>query len=165
MLSEAILEIVEGMEKDASMHHEPTISMLITSYAKQLRVAVKASSGNQIANPLVNNPMALNPAAQHALEIEKARSEFKGKVQSIDKPNPELEAIHDGRMIVCKGGKSDGDTINMPADIPKGAKTFVGGEVYILSADGMLVFSQSETNKALKQKEESKKNEKKIITS
>ena len=120
-LSEAVLAIADEMEGEIE-------NRLLLSYAKQLRIAVKASGGSDRPAPAVEDPTIAWKAA--------ARREFAQKGES------ESRSVE----VVGLPGSDDMPTYaNIAGDMPFNAKTFVQGCVCILAEDGRLHYSEAET--------------------
>lgn len=133
-LYDAIAEIAEDMEKEASSWH-PEFCMgldkVVRGFVRQLRTALKAA-GN--APPLTSFPIAPLQSAQsqHFSAIEDAKKEFrKSKLQE------EGEVI----SVLLVGGPGDGICVPVaPETAPVGSKTGVMGAVYEMKEDGKLHF-------------------------
>lgn len=143
-LKEAILEVAAEMEahaiKDTNPIGERTLAKL---WAAQLRIACKAAPDT----PAVPQGMAqaLMPApVQHAMMIEKAREEFRKNKQG-QQVAEKITAIQTGgeRMLELVGGDNDGVMWPAPADLPEGAKTKVGVDVYTFR-NGKLEFTEKQ---------------------
>lgn len=134
-LADAIALIADQMDEDAN-NAENTASMFtysLHSYARQLRIAIKAADGGK-ATPAT--PMApVVPELQHFLEIEKAKAELREQRKKAN-----MEEAHDN-YSTCVGGESDGLTAPI-SGMPAGAKTIIGSEVYELKG-GKLVFVEA----------------------
>lgn len=137
-LADAVLEIAQDMEDYPKILNGRDVAaleieMVVASWVKQLRRAVTAAEGS---TPPVN-PLArlLTPEAQHMIEIEKAREEFRHK----NARRAEAEENIDGTMRECVGGPAHGAFVPTPASMPCGAKTHVlEDQVYQLGEDGKL---------------------------
>ncbi len=133
-LSEAILEIIEDIEAEAiAVVHSPQARQQFTSFAKQLRRALKAADNqplNGISPPLSH---LLAPEAQHTKYIEEARLKLREERQ---KANAQ-EGASDVMRIIADGSE-EGVGILMPSSMPVGAKTLINNQVHILREDGKL---------------------------
>ena len=147
-LPEAVLMIADEMEKscEAAEKDGDDYSDHLKVYATQLRVAVKAAGGTQPPQQLPFNPAYMSPMAQHALEIEKARAEFRDKKELKEERFGE-------RMVLAVGGDSDQDSVIIGHDMPVGAFKELDGQVYVLSSEGNLVYSAGQTNKLKKSRQ------------
>jgi hypothetical protein len=144
-LAEVILEIAQDLEDSAEEWKEieeiaPHVAEMILSFAKQLRRAVKAAEGSA-------PPPPQKTFMQEALEMEKhfkerARTEFKGKVQKI--PPNELDRKDGGGKSVYTqmevvGGPAAPDDLpvwhGFLAGFETGVKTVIAGGVYELRED------------------------------
>ena len=117
-LKEAVLDIVKEMEQPC----DPGVSIFLRTYALALKAACKAAGDTPVAKPV-----QIDPQTQHRLEIDKARAEFRTK------PAKEEEASTKFVMVALTG-----DMVEMPGDMPVGAKTMLGKTVFELRDDGKL---------------------------
>jgi hypothetical protein len=150
-LKEAVLEIADEMETAAQEADMKSTRLVVTSWAKMLRIACKAA-GDDAPVPAMNmmgSPL-LTPEVQNRNEIEKAKAEFR-KLKAAQGPPPEdkitVEEKYAGRMAeIVDGpamdGMAVGDTTMFPIDpqMPSGAKCFVEAWVYQLRRDGKLYY-------------------------
>lgn len=160
-LHEAVNLIADSMEEEVeelakSNEGSQFVCRLLKSYAKQLRIAVKAA-GNppQAFNPMMAGAVMLGGGlaggmGNHRDFIEQAKGEFAGKRGPEGKIDRDPEGEFDGQMIMCKGGPSDGVHINVPPSMPQGAKTVSEKGVYVLTGSE-LVYDAAETAKWLQQ--------------
>jgi hypothetical protein len=135
-LSELVLEIAEQMEKDVKELKDEDGSQAmanlrdVLNYAKQLRIAVKASGKDAPAAAVPT----MAPEAFHAQMVDKARAEFRNKEGELGKiikeeSTPQIFEVFDG--------PHKGDMLPMPANMPDKAFTLIGAEKYQLR-DGKL---------------------------
>lgn len=118
-LKEAVLEVVAGMEEDVSDGVDEEIR--IKGYIRALKSACKAAADAPVSKPMID------AQTQHRLEIDKARAEFRTK------PAKEEEASTKFVMV-----EATGDMVEMPGDMPVGAKTMIGKTVFELRDDNKL---------------------------
>ena len=131
-LAEAITEIADQIDEDAESWTEVSFRRILYGYSRQLRSAVKASGGNQ---PTLNQAAIIAPEAQHFVEIQKARAEFRKS----------RDVVQEGeRMTECRGGPMAGDHVTVPGEMPTGAKTAFGEWIYQLGEDGYLHYLEIE---------------------
>lgn len=88
-LATVIAEIATDMEKEAEDGVDG--ARILKLFARQLRIALKASEGQSQVMPVM-----LSPEAQHRQEIEKAKGEFR-KGENVNKAS-NLEEGFDGIM-------------------------------------------------------------------
>lgn len=158
-LRDAVAEIADDLDKDAkqyAMRGDGILVSLLSSYAKQLRRALKASEGEQQVTQQI-----ITPQVQHDHMINKFREEFrkqkseKGEsvpVMREERDKAELEEVHDGIQVHVSGGPDDDCWVQIDPRMPIGAKTMLAGGVYVLNRmkDGghlYLEFSPEETAK------------------
>lgn len=148
---EAVEMVIEGMEEDAKGSSEGAGALKM--YAKQLRVACKVAGDEppiQIGYPQTASTsmsFGLMPQAQHALEIEKARSEFRKGKRFGD-----IEERYTGNMVDVEGGPACPDDVSTAQAVdpamPIGAYTSLANGVYRLVLDEgkkKLVYDATET--------------------
>ncbi len=150
-LSEAVLVVVEAMEAEAvepCEHAAPAeveiLRRALKSYARELRVAIKASAGATASPP--TNPFGLaagwvSPQAQHAQAIDQAREEFRKHKQRGD-----AEEGLDGKMVEARGGPCEGTFVNVPSDVTPGMKSLIAGGVYQFGEDNILHYLPQDSN-------------------
>lgn len=166
-LRETVLAIVEEMlaeAKDISEDHGAVYAVsTLKGYAKQLKIACKAA-GEEV--PLVPAPVnglsispGLMPQTQHALEIEKARAEFRKRRDGVT-----AEERHGGDMVQVVGGPACPDEVatvqSIDPSMPLGARMVIAGGVYRLireDVDGkpvgkrLLIFDEPESQRVAKE--------------
>lgn len=126
-LRAAVEEIVKDMEEDDSMTEDVAVpSRQFRSYVKQLKLALKASEGEQAPQSqpqpsLMQQLVLSDPSIQHAVEIEKARASIR-KTKDPEKGEAE--------MLLCKGGLAEGNYFAVDAGMPDNAFVQIGGQVY-----------------------------------
>ena len=105
----------------------------LKGFARQLRIALKASEHAPMLTPLsTTHSVPLPSAAQHAQMIETARKEFRKEgIPSVVKQLREEEQA-DPRMVECVGGSFDGTIQPCNPSMPEGAFCRVGNETYKL---------------------------------
>lgn len=157
-LADAVLAVAEAMEDDAA-HTEGDYTVkafrsVLRSFARELRTAVKASEGTAPATP------APAPQLMHRELIEKARAEFAGKIRKIPGgartrdnlvgmgANPAAQAVNrkfgnekEGEVApraVAVAVAGTGVLVDVPGDMPVGARTEIVGKVHELRVDGKL---------------------------
>lgn len=148
-LREAILEIIFEMSNE-SLRSKGKIKETLKTYARQLEIACRAC-GEDAPGPSVN-PLAgfLTPETQHAIEVEKAKKEFRK-----DKKSFASEESLDGEMVeVCGGPVNSDDTPtyqSIDMKMPVGAFMGLAGAAYKLCKEEngkkKLVYDVDETEK------------------
>lgn len=144
-LSEAVLTVVEAMEAEAgekwpcesgsfdvAVMRVAALQKALKSYARELRVAVKASAGSA-APPTTGWGSLISPQAQHAQMIDLAREEFRKHKQ-----RGEAEEGMDGKMVMARGGPCDGTMVNVPNDVTPKMRSIIAGGVYEYGEDNLL---------------------------
>lgn len=122
-LSEAVIEIVAEMEKSASDSADktPLTWPLVRSWTMALKAAVKASQTPAPLKPIYTDHRAMIDAEREKVRNKKMEAEDRGP-----------------KMVICLGGKADGDHFVIDSSMPVGAYTKVAGETYQLEKDGYL---------------------------
>ena len=131
-LQEGVIGIAQMLEEHAEqwLRDETDISPVhLRMFAQHLRILVKSHPEQPVAPPAAVMPAEL----QHAVMIEKARAEFRKGKQEEKEPC----------VAQLLGGASNGDCIPIDSQMPVGAKTRVGNEVYQLQVDHKLHFLAS----------------------
>lgn len=173
-LKEAVLAIADGIEEDAGAvlpNGEPALSPVVEAtlrgYAKQLRIAVKASGdgpapGAFMMQPDMSSMMQPDMSSamfSHRAMIEKAKSEFAGKIKPIEGAgdvghDQGGQQFHDNmdRMFPVVGGPVGGnDTVEamapLPSNAPVGCHTVLAGAVYTLQEDNRLHYDEDQTRR------------------
>lgn len=145
-LADAVTDIADEMEASIKDWIEDRkISLILLGYVRQIRTAVKAVEGAAPAAVTVN-PMALSPGAQHAIEIEKARAEFRAKRTEAEEDVPEMISFKDGPFL--------GAQVSVSNKMPVGAATEYNGIWHVRRADGL--YLSPERNKEAQQLAEKK---------
>lgn len=135
-LSDAVFAIADELEGAAKYSIGATVSgemvnLILLNFAKQLRIAVKASDSIKETS---TNPSWESPNSQHARMIATFRKEFRR----------EKEASEQGdRGVFCVDGPHDGVVVTVDSGMPEGAFTKVGESVYQL-VSGKLVWKNPE---------------------
>lgn len=129
-LAKAVLSIAEEIEEDVKEEDGGLLSRLMKRHARALRNAVEASEGSQQTVP--NNQ--LKPSDIEAKIRAAAAEEFKGKIPKIDEANETKMA----ELTGCPYLELNGTMVNIASDMPLGASTFIGNDVYTLKADNKL---------------------------
>jgi|ERR1700738_4384914 len=149
-LAEAVTSIADDMDKEVddylavdTVDSTTAISgilVLLQSYAKMLRMAVKASGGDVM--PDIGGGIVTPDGKWHSPGW---------------KPREEREAI--GELVDDSGGTAMVELVGCPDDVdggtmvpinsamPVGARTVVAGDVYVFQADGKLHWSEEFTKK------------------
>lgn len=163
-LPDAILAIVEGMEEEAKEFAEDKdtkyIATTLRGYAKQLKVAVKASEG---APALVNHPQQpdlslINDPIYAMGQQRKIIEDMRAQIRlERNKTTAEEGTGEENRYLV--GGAGDGDAVRINSSMPANGTAHMpyGGEVYTRQADGNLHFNPEVTEKWRQQKQEKDK--------
>ncbi len=135
-LSEAILEIVEDIETEANTpnKYSPDARQQFTSFAKQLRRALKAAESHLPVNG-ISSPLAslIAPEAQHTKFIEEARLKLREERQRAS-----VQESDSDTMRVIADGPEEGLSVMIPSSMPVDAKTRINNQTYILKHDGQL---------------------------
>lgn len=135
-LAEAVLSVAEEMEKEAK-HFEGDTSVSLTAriaieaYAKQLRIAVKASQGNFPPQTTVLPEQVMEDRAK--------------QIRLRDQQVEAYQEENSRQLTLLQGGDSDGVAISAPPNLPVGAKTLQAGQVYVKGEDQLFHFSPEET--------------------
>lgn len=124
---------LKSMAESRQTRDASTIRIMLVSFRKQLEIALKASGGNNQFSTMGNAQLPLMPQTQHALEIEKAKAEFR---KPSEKARQEEES--EPKMSLCVNGPNEGLTVPIDPQMPIGAYTLVSGIRYVLSDDGKL---------------------------
>lgn len=156
-LREAINDVIADMEKTAKEHVGYEVADILTSYSKQLRIALR------VAGPEVSNfPQQDNGPKPRTLFLPEdfgVGNVFPRKSHSTSHVEDSVFADPSARMamraeekspIIAEMDDETGTFIEVPADMPVGAKTFISGKVYVLNKDRKLVYSKEETEKIVK---------------
>lgn len=155
-LREAIGDVIADMEKTAKEHVGYEVADILTSYSKQLRIALR------VAGPEVNFPQQGNELKPRTLFLPEGfgvGNVFPRKSHSTSHVEDSVFADPSARMamraeekspIIAEMDDETGTFIEVPADMPVGAKTFISGKVYVLNKDRKLVYSKEETEKIVK---------------
>ncbi len=133
MLSEAILAIAEEMEQEV----EPVSKLSLKMYAKQLRIAVKASGGMQQQQAF--NPLLIDPSTatgQHFNEIEKARAEIRRQRDGAKLVGDHQERV-EPRMVQVLDGDLAGTYIPVDPRAPNGCTVIADAITFTLTAEGL----------------------------
>lgn len=170
-LREAVLDIVnemlaevkdlEGEDKDAaSIAANSYLRSTLRGYARQLRTACKAAgedvpaqSQAQASQMAGLSALLLNPQAQHVMEVDKYRAEFRKKKEMTP-----AEERYDGDMVEVIGGPAhlEGVSTTQAVDpaMPIGASVPIAGGMYRLEkgSDGVrkLVYNEERTKELQK---------------
>ena len=139
-LSEAILDVAIAMELEGKRlldkdSHGDLADMVLRSFARELRIVVKAAGSEQSKPQESTNDFLMK------MQLEEEKREMRNRTR--------IQENYGGSMVQCVGGSSDGVmTIGPPADSPFDlTKTVLGGEVYVFRKDGCMHFSEEETIK------------------
>lgn len=116
-LRKAVEQIVEDMEAEAREERNLDFQLRLKVHCKMLRMALSASEGEQTQQP----PPQLSPEIQHRLAIESARREFREK---------KLSEEGEPQMLKCRGGAFDDTYHSVQTEMPEGAFTQIGNQVY-----------------------------------
>lgn len=136
-LAEAVATIAEQMEYEKQAFKEDypylgqAVSYCLQSYARQLRAALKACEGEILPGQRTSEgPYPLRWTDKEAEWKAKARAEFAGKREKLEEEaSAQLQLIIDGPLA--------GDYCPISLEMPIGARTWVGQEVYQLCANGL----------------------------
>ncbi len=130
-LADAVLAVATEMETEAEKCVHTEDACLMRSFAKQLRLAVKASQGNFSPQTTVLPSQVMEDRAK----------QIRLRDQRIQAEQEEASR----ELMVLHGGKSDATMTPVQRNMPIGAKIIRDGEVYVLGEDGRLCFSQEDT--------------------
>ena len=133
-LRDAILGLVEDMLMEAEeyktngMADPKTFSIVLSSYARTLKALALVEG----SSPPIPQGVMLSPQAQHFAEIEKAKGEFRKHKEYVHAEEGSLG----GDMAEVVGGPANPDGVHTVQSVdpkmPAGAKTSLGGGVYVL---------------------------------
>lgn len=129
-LAQAVLDVAAEMDEVAKDAVGTGCPLLLRSFARELRTAVKAAERDVAPVPSQGVPGGI-------------------VLPSHSRPGVPQE---DGgeRMAECVGGSFNGDMVPVPANVPVGAYLPVAdAEVYRLDAGGKLTFSATQTQRYL----------------
>ncbi len=149
-LKEAMLDLANDMEAD--VNEEDTIpSSVMRGYIRSIRMAVKAAPDDSVPLPAqlpVMNPMQADPMqsmVHHFQQVERAKEEMRQKKEE----GVEREIGEHLVEVIGSPDSEDGipETTVIDASMPVGAKTAIGGCVYIRGTDGKLHYSREDTEK------------------
>lgn len=116
----SILEIVDDMEKETGT----CPAVVVAGYAKQIRRVIKAGSDSK-PNSVV---ASISPAFMQLSEAAAKEQMRSARKEELSAPN----------FVDCVGGGSDGTVVDIPSDVPVGAKTVIDQEIYQLQSDGKM---------------------------
>lgn len=147
-LQKAVEAVVEDMElriKDEKLGAKYVDFWEVMSWAKQLRIAMKATEGEQ-----ATSMPKMDPEAFHREQIDKARAEFrKNKEEGLVRSEKDTAPVgsvntEEGQLSVYEvlDGPAKGDHVPMSGDAPVGAYTRLGDSVYQLGQDRKLRYSR-----------------------
>lgn len=154
-LKEAIIDIVEEMEKEAEDFKQDNryLHDTLKGYARSLKAACKSAGDSPTSPSNGFSNLLVPPAVQHAMEVERAKAEFRKSKQGVN-----AEERYDGDMVEVVGGPAcpDGQATFQSVDpqMPLGAFTTLAGGVYQLKqADNkrQLVFDEYQTKRIQQQ--------------
>lgn len=151
-LSKEVTEIGNDMEIASEAIPDVSYKLLIISYVKQLRKAVK----NDLDNTKAKN--AVFP--DHRTMIEKAKAEFrkeKGKLEGVEPFGATYAGLlaedkAEGIATYLVGGTEDGDMLLRNPEMPMNAHLEHLGNVYTLDEDGRLHFNEDQTRRLQSQR-------------
>ena len=129
-LSDAILEIAKEMEASAcdSPDKTPLTWPTVRAWAVALRAVVKAVP----QNPILTIDKLL---ADEAEKAEKVKIESVREARLKRLAGDEINGL---RMVICSGGRSDGDYITILREMPEMAYMEIAGQVYQLKSNKMI---------------------------
>ncbi len=142
-LRDAVADLVSQMEEDIKAHEAEAhydAAQSLRMYARLLSMALKASEGEQAPSR-----QALLPSQIEGEIMARAREEARAARHRKEAAEGVANATEN--LVECVGGELDGTWVPLPAEAPVGAKTGVGGGVYVLEVDRKLHYSQAETVK------------------
>lgn len=149
-LKEVVLEIADEMAKYAKDQSDDY--QFIENWAKQLKLVCKVAGDAPQQQE--------KPVNWHQEWYNKAQEEAKAQANRAKKAVGEEQLPV---MTMCLGGENDGLMAPTHPEMQPGNKALVSGEVYIMSQERKLVFSEMETKK-LANKLKEVEAEKKILT-
>jgi hypothetical protein len=148
-LKDAIIMVAESMEEDAKSSELKTgLGLILKSYARELRTAVKADE-REVKDSLPIAFDASQAGALHRIQIEKAKEEFRSKKEK------QLEKESTVMMEIVGLEEEEGTIVQMPAEMPVGARTNLNGNIFVKGEDNKLHYEP--------QKEEAKNGSSLII--
>lgn len=140
-LRDAVAEVVKGMEEEVRNMKDLYSRNLISSFARELTIALKASE---------HEPHRAMPEPP-----EEARRELAAEMQrtTLGQKRAAAEEGLGEVMLECVGGVGHEAMVSCPGIPPDRAKTFIGGQVYVYHAeDNKLHYDEEETKKVLGKK-------------
>lgn len=163
-LAESITDLCDELEEVAQRIEkgdEDNLSHLaIRTYIRQMRRLVKQSKEDQVNHALIGSHTGMIGPMSPFNQTPSAATIAKAEQQKVKSHIAAEEGIG-ASMTILEGGNAHGDYAPVEG-MPMGAKTIVGGQVYVLKNDGKLHYSKEETDKYCE--EMSKRNQSKIIT-
>lgn len=141
-LPDAVLEVANAMDVEASDCGDSNAALLLRSFARELRTAVKACESLSSRVPPVESPhIFLSPEAQHRAEIDKAREEMRRGKGKISDNDSRMVTVLDGPL--AEGGLPT--VVSVDSDIKLGDMPVIAGNVYRYGLDDALHFMELET--------------------
>lgn len=133
-LDKAVQKVIERMKNDAEKTGGD-VGVSLSHYASMLEVALEAAQGDYGVPAHVPS---------HREQIEKAKQEMRAQKNRTD-----AEEGLGGRVILARGGQSDGVYLPLEGGLPPdGAHTLIAGEVYTYSQkENLWVYDREETVK------------------
>lgn len=160
-LAESIIDLCDELEEVAQRIEkgdEDNLSQFaIRTYIRQMRRLVKQSKEDQVNHALIASSATM---IQPFNQMPSAAVIAKAEQQKVKSHIAAEEGIG-ASMTTLEGGNSHGDYAPIEG-MPVGARTIVGGQVYVLQSDGKLHYSKEDTDKYCE--EMKKRNQGKIIT-
>ena len=129
-LHDAVMDIADRMEAAAGDDRHGGL----VQFALELRIALRAA-GSPVSAPPLRAELPLDELAFHRVQIEAVKRGVR---------SAEREAQ---RAVEVQGGAVAGIIATIAGDMPVGALTVLGMEVYVLQADGVLHYEREETLK------------------
>ncbi len=140
-LREAVLAIADEME-ECSKSPEPDVTGAwrdrMMSYVKQLRLSLKASEGEHRLTTILSSHDPVLEAVANREKERKLKQEME-YANRADASGPKMiEIVEEG---------TDTTLVDMPGDMPIGARTLIAGKVYQLKDDNKLHYDSEQTEK------------------
>jgi hypothetical protein len=167
-LAESITDLCDELEEVAQTIEKGDIDGLdavsLRFYIRQMRRLIKQSKEDQVNHALIaSHTGMIGPMSGQVPSFNQTPSAAmiaKAEQQKVKSHIAAEEGIG-ASMTILDGGNAHGDYAPVEG-MPVGAKTIVGGQVYVLKNDGKLHYSKEETDKYCE--EMSKRAPGKIIT-
>ncbi len=152
-LSEAVLSIASAMEEEGERFedqgpHGDLTNTVLRQFASQLRLVVKASSPSSAPQGDMSPWHAWEeperkgrpPVDWQKLEAQRLARDMERKGEQVER----AQSLLAEQQTFLVGGPDDGVVVPAPRDdVPEGARTIVGGNIYRVGKDRKLHFEKA----------------------